>query len=97
MTIDDYATLTFERPDFEKFPLLSTAYEAARRGGNMPCVMNAANEIAVAAFLRDQIGFTQIYEIVSQTMNKITFISRPTYEEYVKTNTEARAFASSLI
>ena len=97
MTIDDYATLTFERPDFEKFPLLSTAYEAARLGGNMPCVMNAANEIAVAAFLRDQIGFTRIYEIVSQTMNKITFIGSPTYEEYVKTNTEARAFASTLI
>ena len=97
MTIDDYATLTFERPDFDKFPLLSTAYAAARTGGTAPCVMNAANEIAVAAFLKDQIRFTDIYEIIQRTMVKTPHVAQPAYEDYVASNAEARAIAEQLI
>ena len=97
MTIDDYATLTFERPDFDKFPLLSTAYAAARTGGTAPCVMNAANEIAVAAFLKDQIRFTDIYEIIQRTMAKTPHVAQPAYEDYVASNAEARAIAEQLI
>ena len=97
MTIADYASLTFEKPDFEKFPLLSTAYEAARRGGNVPCVMNAAKEIAVAAFLDDKIGFNDIYNTIEKTMAWAPFIGSPAYEDYVATNAEARHYAQSLI
>ncbi len=97
MTIADYANLTFEKPDFEKFPLLSTAYEAARRGGNVACVMNAANEIAVAAFLQDKIGFNDIYSIIEQTMAWAPFIASPSYDDYVTTNAEARRYAQKLI
>ena len=97
MTIADYASLTFEEPDFEKFPLLDTAYEAARRGGNVPCVMNAANEIAVAAFLADKIGFNDIYNTIERTMAWAPFIASPTYDDYVATNAEARDYAENLI
>ena len=97
MTIDDYATLTFERPDFDKFPLLGTAYAAARTGGTAPCVMNAANEIAVAAFLKDQIRFTDIYRIIEKTMAKTPHVAQPAYEDYVASNAEARAIAEQLI
>ena len=97
MTVADYANLTFEKPDFEKFPLLGTAYEAARRGGNVPCVMNAANEIAVAAFLADKIGFNDIYNTIEKTMAWAPFIASPTYDDYVATNAEARNYAKSII
>ena len=97
MTVADYASLTFEKPDFEKFPLLATAYDAARRGGNVPCVMNAANEIAVAAFLADKIGFNDIYNTIEKTMAWAPFIASPTYDDYVATNAESRNYATSLI
>ena len=97
MTIDDYATLTFERPDFDKFPLLGTAYAAARTGGTAPCVMNAANEIAVASFLQNRIKFTDIYRIIEKTMEQAPHIAQPTYEDYVASNDAARAFASRLV
>lgn len=97
MTIDDYCNLTFERPDFKKFPLLDAAYYAAHRGGNMACIMNAANEIAVAAFLRNKIRFTQISDIVTRAMDSISFIHAPSYEDYVSSNTEARQYAESLL
>ena len=97
MTIADYANLTFEKPDFEKFPLLGTAYEAARRGGNVPCVMNAANEIAVAAFLQDKIGFNDIYNTIEKTMAWTPFIDNPGYDDYVQSNAESRSYAKSLI
>ena len=96
MTIEDMAMLTLERPDFNKFPLLSTAYSAARKGGTAPCVMNAANEIAVAAFLQDKIKFTDIYKIIEKTMEQASHIEHPTYEDYVATNTEAREIAARL-
>ena len=97
MTIADYATLTFERPDFEKFPLLTAAYEAARRGGNMPCVMNAANEIAVAAFLARRIGFNDIARTVITTMERAPFVESPSHDDYIASNRDARDFATSLI
>ncbi len=97
MTVADYASLTFEKPDFEKFPLLATAYDAARRGGNVPCVMNAANEIAVAAFLADKIGFNDIYNTIEKTMAWAPFIASPTYDDYVATNAESCNYAMSLI
>lgn len=97
MTVDDYCNLTFERPDFDKFPLLTTAYEAAERGGNAACVMNAANEIAVAAFLDNKIKFIDIYKIIEHTLAHATFIEAPTYDDYVNSNGEARAYAASLI
>ena len=93
MTIEDMANLTLERPDFDKFPLLGTAYAAARTGGTAPCVMNAANEIAVAAFLQDKIKFTDIYRIIATTMDKVPLIEQPTYDDYVASNAQARAIA----
>lgn len=97
MTIEDMANLTLERPDFDKFPLLGTAYAAARTGGTAPCVMNAANEIAVAAFLQDKIRFTDIFHIIDKTMAQARLIKRPTYDDYVASNDEARAFATQLV
>ena len=97
MTVADYCNLTFELPDFEKFPLLNTAYEAADRGGNAACVVNAANEIAVAAFLKNQIKFTDIYKIIEQTLAWAPFVEAPAYDDYVNSNAEARAYASSLL
>ena len=97
MTIEDMLTLTFERPDFDKFPLLGTAYAAARTGGTAPCVMNAANEIAVAAFLENRIRFTDIHRIIEKTMEKAPHIEHPGYEDYVASNTEARAIAEQLV
>ena len=96
MTIEDMANLTLERPDFDKFPLLGTAYAAARTGGTAPCVMNAANEIAVAAFLQDKIRFTDIYRIIDTTMAQARLVKRPTYDDYVASNDEARAIATAL-
>ena len=97
MTIEDMANLTLERPDFDKFPLLGTAYAAARTGGTAPCVMNAANEIAVAAFLQDKIRFTDIFHIIDKTMAQARLIKRPTYDDYVVSNDEARTFATQLV
>lgn len=97
MTIEDMANLTLERPDFDKFPLLGTAYAAARTGGTAPCVMNAANEIAVAAFLQDKIRFTDIFHIIDKTIAQARLIKRPTYDDYVASNDEARAFATQLV
>ena len=96
MTIEDMANLTLERPDFDKFPLLGTAYAAARTGGTAPCVMNAANEIAVAAFLKYEIGFTDIYRIIDTTMAQAHLVEHPTYDDYVASNDEARAIATQL-
>jgi 1-deoxy-D-xylulose-5-phosphate reductoisomerase len=90
----NYPQLTFEQPDRETFRCLNIAFEAMRQGGNMPCVMNAANEIAVAKFLKDEIGFLQIADVVSSTMEKVPFISQPTLDDYLASDTEARRIAS---
>jgi len=97
MTIEDMATLTFERPDCDKFPLLKTAYAAARTGGTAPCAMNAANEVAVAAFLHNKIKFTDIYHIIEKTMEQVPLVERPSYEDYVSCNADARRCADDLI
>lgn len=91
------ATLTFEEPDLKTFRNLALAIEALNKGGNMPSILNAANEIAVYAFLRNRIGFLDMTEVVEQTMNKIPFIETPTLEEYFDSDGEARSFAASLI
>lgn len=90
-------TLTFEEPDLRTFRNLALAMDALNKGGNMPCVLNAANEIAVYAFLRNRIGFLDIIEMVEQTLNKIPFKEKPTLEELFECDGEARNFAASLI
>lgn len=90
-------TLSFEEPDMKTFRNLALAMEAMKQGGNMPCILNAANEIAVYAFLRNRIGFLDMTTVVEQTMQKIAFIEKPTLEEYFETDGEARNFAASLI
>lgn len=92
-----YPTLSFEEPDYKTFRNLSLAIEALNKGGNMPCILNAANEIAVWAFLKNRIGFLDITAVVEKTMQKINFIERPTLEEYFESDGEARNFAASLM
>ena len=89
--------LTFEAPDLEKFRCLALAYEALGKGGNMPAIMNAANEVAVDAFLKGRIGFLDIAETIERTMHAIAFVGKPTYDDYVATDREARRFAEGLI
>jgi 1-deoxy-D-xylulose-5-phosphate reductoisomerase len=92
-----YNTLTFEKPDMERFRNLAFAFEAVRKGGNTPCILNAANEVAVAAFLRDETGFLQMSDVIEQTLLKASFVANPVYEDYVATDAEARKIASELI
>lgn len=90
-------SLTFEAPDTERFPCLRLAYEALNKGGNVPCIVNAANEIVNRAFIDDRIPYTRIAEIIEQTMNKIPFSADSSLNTYLETDKEARAYASSLI
>ncbi len=92
-----YPALTFEQPDTETFRNLALAYEALHRGGNQPCVLNAANEIAVAAFLKDEVGFLEMSEIVEKCLQTIDFVAHPSYEDYVQTDQETRIKALELI
>ena len=85
--------LTFEQPDLNRFPNLGLAYDAMRRGGNIPCVLNAANEVVNLAFREGRGGFLQMSEVIADTMAKATFIAKPTYENYVQTDQEARQIA----
>ena len=89
--------LTFEQPDTKRFRNLALAYEAMNKGGNMPCIVNAANEVVVAAFLRDEIGFLQMSDVIEQTMCKVSYINQPDYDDYVATDAEARRIAEELI
>ncbi len=97
MTLTDYASLTFEKPDTDKFPCLNLAYHALSRMGNTACVINAANEVAVAAFLNERINFLDIYRLITEALDRMPFIATPTYDDYVATNIEARAYTESLI
>jgi 1-deoxy-D-xylulose-5-phosphate reductoisomerase len=90
-------TLTFEEPDTRTFRNLTLATDALHKGGNLPCVLNAANEIAVFAFLRNRIGFLDMTDLVERTMQEMPFIEHPTLEEYFDSDGEARNFAASLI
>lgn len=93
----DYPNLTFESADSKNFRNLALAYEAMDKGGNMPCIINAANEIMVEAFLKDQVGFLQMSDIIETCMQKASFIARPVYEDYVSSDAEVRELAASLI
>ena len=97
MSFKEINTLTFEEPDLETFRNLGLAYEAMKMGGNKACILNAANEITVEAFLQDKIKFLQIAEINETTMNKVAFIKKPTLNDYIDSNKEARELAQSLI
>lgn len=91
------STLTFEKPDIERFPNLRLAFEALHKVGNAPCVLNAANEVVVAAFLKDKISFTGMSRIIEKVMNQADYIKSPTYEQLVETDKTARALTLSLI
>lgn len=97
--LDLFATqsLTFEEPDLKRFPNLALAYEAMNKGGNMPCVLNAANEVVNLAFREGTCGFMQMSQVIAQTMEKTMFITEPTYEDYVQTDKEARKLALELL
>ena len=92
-----YSALNFEEPDVKTFRNLALAMEALNKAGNMPCVLNAANEIAVWAFLRNRIGFLDMTALVEKTMENVTYIEKPTLQEYFESDAEARNFAASLI
>lgn len=97
--LDLFAThsLTFEEPDTKRFPNLALAYEAMNKGGNMPCVLNAANEVVNLAFREGRCGFMQMSDVIAKTMEKTIFITEPTYEDYVQTDKEARKIALELL
>ena len=88
-----YSDLTFEKPDIKTFRNLGLAYEAMNRGGNAPCVLNAANEIMVTAFLKDEISFTAMSDVIERTMEKASYIARPTLEDYIVSDQEGRRIA----
>ena len=93
----DYPQLTFEAPDINTFRNLSLAYKAMTRGGNMPCLLNAANEVVVAAFLNDKIGFLEMSDVIESCMEKSTFVPNPTYDDLVASNEEGRIIANESI
>ncbi len=97
MSLTDYANLTFEAPDMERFPNLRFAFEAMAKEGNAACVLNAANEVVVDAFLKGKCGFNQMSEVIDMTMQKVQFIAKPTYDDYVNTDTESRRVALELL
>ena len=86
----DYPSLTFEQPDVKSFRNLQLAYDALEKGGNAPCVLNAANEVVVDAFLKDKVGFLQMSDIIADTLQKCTFVKNPSLEDYIASDTEAR-------
>ncbi|MGC6471061.1 MAG: 1-deoxy-D-xylulose-5-phosphate reductoisomerase [Flavobacteriales bacterium] len=93
----DYPSLTFESPDLDTFRNLSLSYQAMEKGGNMPCILNAANEVVVDAFLRDKIGFLEMSDVIENCMEKSTFVANPTYDDFVSSNKQSRALANELI
>jgi 1-deoxy-D-xylulose-5-phosphate reductoisomerase len=93
----DYPMLNFEKPDMETFRNLALAYEALKKGGNVPCILNAANEIAVDAFLNDRIGFLQIPDLIEGCLSKMPFIKSPGLEDYFETDKETRILAKEII
>jgi 1-deoxy-D-xylulose-5-phosphate reductoisomerase len=93
----DYPQLTFEKPDREVFKNLDLAYKAMEMEGTAACILNAANEVTVDAFLNDRIGFLEIGEINEQTLKGVASVPKPSYDDYVHADLAARAFASELI
>jgi 1-deoxy-D-xylulose-5-phosphate reductoisomerase len=97
LNVADYTTLTFEKPDTGRFPCLNLAYRSLAEGGTTACTVNAANEVAVASFLAGQIRFLDIYRVIESTLGTTSFVAKPTYNDYVAVNTEARAKAAEAI
>jgi len=95
LNFSQLSTLTFEEPDKDKFHCLELAYRAVQKGGNMPCILNAANEVVVAGFLKDEIGFPAMSTIIEQTMEEVSFIASPALEDYIQTDAEARRKAEA--
>ncbi len=93
----DYPKLTFEQPDTKIFRNLALAFEALNQGGNMPCILNAANEVVVQAFLRDKIRFVEMPEIIEECMQKVDFIKKPVLDDYIQTDKETRLLTASLV
>ena len=89
----DYPELTFEQPDIKTFRNLQLAYDCMDKGGNTACILNAANEIAVDKFLRDEIGFLEISDLIERSLSKVSFVQKPTLEDYINTDKETRALA----
>ena len=92
-----YPQLTFEQPDLKTFKNLQLAYDALAKGGNAPCILNAANEIAVASFLKDEVGFLEMSDLIEETLSKTEFILQPNLEDYVETDRRAREITEQLI
>ena len=93
----DYPELTFEKPDFKTFKNLNLAYLAMERGGNAPCILNAANEVAVEAFLKDKIAFLKMPDLIGSCLEKINFVASPRVEDYVETDLQTRALAKKIM
>ena len=93
----DYPGLTFEKADTDTFKNLALAYKAMNKGGNMACILNAANEVVVDAFLKDKIGFLEMSDVIADCMEKSTFVANPTYEDFVSSDEESRVLANALI
>ncbi len=96
-SFSSYPNLTFQSPDMKIFPNLSLAYRALNKGGNMPCVLNAANEVTVNAFLEGKLGFFNMSDVIEKTMNSVAFIATPDLNDYVETDSEARKIAESYL
>lgn len=97
LSFEKLATLTFEKPDLVRFPLLQTAYDCLGKGGNSCCVMNGSNEVAVAAFLRGEIKYTDIQRVIIGTLERAQFVANPTIEDYAASNEESRRIAQEII
>ena len=93
----DMPDLSFERPDLNRFPCLALAYEATRRKGNAPCVLNAANEVVNLAFRQERCAFLQMADVISETLARVPYIENPTLEDYLATDAESRRVASQLL
>jgi 1-deoxy-D-xylulose-5-phosphate reductoisomerase len=90
-------TLNFEEPDIKTFRNLALGIEALNKGGNLPCILNAANEIAVYAFLRNRIGFLDMTDVIEETMQKVSFLQKPSLDDYLESDAEARNYAADMI
>ncbi len=97
MDFSQFPSLTFEKPDYQTFRNLNFAFEALKVGGNMACIVNAANEIAVASFLKDKIGFLEMSDLIADCMAKVHFVQTPTLEDYIKTDAETRRLALEFV
>jgi 1-deoxy-D-xylulose-5-phosphate reductoisomerase len=95
-SFSQYKSLTFEQPDMQTFRNLALAFQAMEKGGNSPCVLNAANEIAVEAFLKEKISFLKMSDIIEKSLQNVTHLTAPSLQDYFETDTETRNYAKHL-